>query len=276
VFGWGYFGLARWYSNHQGPMPAVRWQPGSGAIENDLRVLPPYMDMAHNAWALAFAFFGSILAGLLFKHSSAREHESTVALLASRLPAGCWRRPAFAAFLGFGFVIAAVLAGWQSGPEIGAGAAILLTWAVMGLAALGAVCARGCCREAWFGAASFGIGYLIVAFSPILTMALPTDHFLNAVFRPGGPTPARVPTDDDLTTDDGSRRVREALHESIALHLSDANEPRPFGEDPVMIAGHSLLALVAAAVGAVGAMLVASLLGRHSLRGDRLDQGNER
>ncbi len=101
--------------------------------------------------------------------------------------------------------MAAVLdaGGWS--PEIGAGAAFLLTWAVMGLAILGAVCGRGRLREAWFGTASFGIAYLFVAFTPVFTMALPTDHFLNAVFRPGGPTAARERPDVDLTTDDERR-----------------------------------------------------------------------
>ena len=61
---------------------------------------------------------------------------------------------------------------------------------MLGLAILGAVCARGRRREAWFGAASFGIGYLMLAFSSAFTMTLPTDHLLNAVFRPGGPTTA--------------------------------------------------------------------------------------
>ena len=236
------------------------------------------------------------------------------------------------------------------GPEIWAGAAFLLTWALMGLAILGAVCTRGRRREAWFGAASFGIGYLILAFSSVFTTALPTDHFLNAVFRPGGPTTAGERPDDDLTTDDESQRVRQALHEPIALHfpentslkivlehiknairgslgkdlvlhaalgrlrilsqrtskrrvvtidranipaedalrlclgqlgltyrvqsgyvriVPDAYQPLPFEEDPVMIAGHSLLALFAAAFGGVAALFVAGLCGRHRANAGR-------
>ena len=63
----------------------------------------------------------------------------------------------------------------------------MLSCALMGLRMLGAVCTRGRRRNAWIGAASFGIGYLILAFGSVFTMALPTDHFLNAVFRPDGP-----------------------------------------------------------------------------------------
>ena len=45
--------------------------------------------------------------------------------------------------------------------------------------------------------------------------------------------------------------------------VPNAYQPLPFEEDPVMIAGHSLLALFAAAFGGVGALLVAGLCGRH-------------
>ncbi len=221
AFGWGYFGLARWYSYHQGPMPTASWLAGVDNIHNDLFSLPPAVRTAHDAWAMAFAVLGSILTGLIVKQRSAREREHADANLAPGGPAGRWRGPVFAGTVGFSLVVATVLASWRYGHNIGAGAAFLLTWAVMGVAVLGAVGTRGRRRAAWFGAASFGIGYLVVAFSPVSTMALPTDHFLNAVFRSGGPTTAREPTDDDLTTDHESRRVRQALHERIDLHFPE-------------------------------------------------------
>jgi hypothetical protein len=347
VFGWGYFALARWYTYHQGPMPTVCWQPGSGDIHNDLLALLPAVRIAHDAWALAFAVLGGILTGFLFKHSSAHKQVHVDEMRASGGPARGWRAPASAGLLSIGLVaVAAVLASGRWMPEIWAGAAFLLTWALTGLAILGAVCARGRRREVWFGAASFGIGYLIVAFSPVLSMALPTDHFLNAVFRPGGPTTRPEPPVDDLITDDESLRVSRALHEPITLHftertslkivlehiknairgslgkdlvlfaggesrvyppreldknvvtidranipaedalrlclgqigmtyrvqsgyiriVTDAYQPLPFEEDPVMIAGHSLLALCAAGFGGISALLVAGLLGRHKER----------
>ena len=340
VFGWGYFGLARWYSYHEGPMPTVFWLRGSGDIHNDLLSLPPDVRIAHDAWALTVAVLGSILAGILFKHGSARAQEPADYRSVSVGSAGWWRGLAFLGMLVFGLVVAAALAGYQWGPEFGADAAFLLTWAVLGVAILGAVCARGRRREAWIGAAAFGFGYMMLAFGSALTTTLPTDHFINAIFRPGGPTTARERPDDDLTTDLESRRVRHALRGPIDLHVPedtalklvlehikhaihgslgkdlvfhaedsvyrsrefdkgvvtidrvsisaddalrlclvqlgltyrvqsgyvrivpDAYEPLPFGEDPVMIAGHSLLALVAAVFGGVGAPLVAGLLGR--------------
>ena len=49
--------------------------------------------------------------------------------------------------------------------------------------------------------------------------------------------------------------------------VPDAYRPVPFEEDPVMIAGHSLLALIAAAFGGAAAPLVASLCRRQPLSG---------
>jgi hypothetical protein len=345
VFGWGYFALARWYSYHQGPLPTVCWLPGSGDIHNDLLSLPPAVRIAHDAWALALGFLGSIIAGLFFKNGSAREQEHAKEISAPGRAARWRRGPVFVCLLGFGLIVAAVLDAKEWSPEFGAGAAFLLTWTVMGLAVLGAVGTRGRRRDAWLGTAAFGIGYLFVAFSPVLTMALPTDHFLNAVFRPGGPTTARTLPDDHLTTDDESRRIWLALQEPIDVHfpegtslevvlghiknairtssgknlvlfgteppfhprfdrdqrvvtidranipaeealrlclgqigmtyrvqsgyiriVSDAYQPLPFEDDPVMIAGHSLLALCAAGFGGISALLVAGFLGRHKER----------
>ncbi len=175
LFGWGYFALARWYSYHQGPMPTVCWLTGGGDIHNDLLSLPPTVRIAHDAWALAFAILGSIAAGLLFKHSSARQQEHADEMLASGRPAGWWQGPAFVGLLGFGLVVAAVLAGWQWGPDIGAGAAFLLTWALMGLTILSAVCTGGRRRVAWFGAASFwntGVSRAYTPAAPDATAAL--------------------------------------------------------------------------------------------------------
>jgi hypothetical protein len=345
VFGWGYCALARWYTCRQGPMPTVCWLPGAGDIHNDLLALPPAVRIAHDAWSLAFAVLGSILAGLLVKHSLSREPEDANLASESADPAGWWRGPAFAGLLAFGLVaVAAMLATGRWEPESCAGAAFLLTWALLCLAILGAVCARGRRSEGWIGSATFGVGYLILAFGQVVSMELPTNHLLNAVFRPGGPTTVRTLPGDDLTTDDESRRVRLALQEPIDVHfpegtslqvvlghikkairassgkdlvlfgnpeptfrdrlefdqrvvtidradipaedalrlclgqlgmtcgvqsgyvriVRDAYEPLPFAEDPVMIGGHSLLALFAAAMGGAGAVLVAGLLGRHS------------
>lgn len=334
VFGWGYFFLARWYSSHQGPLPTDQFLPGSGDLHGDFRFLPPMVCIAHDACALAFAALGSQLTGLLFK-GSATVGTAPDGARADGDVVGWWRKPAVAGLLGFVLVGAATLAGWRSDPEIGAGTTFLLTWGLAGLAVLGTVFARGRRREAWFGAASFGLGYLVMAFSFLGSPQLPTNHFLNAVLRSEGPTAAGEVFDEDLTTDEENLRVRKALDEPISLHFRedtslkvvldhindairtplrvyanpydrvdvaalrvsidresipakqalrlclgplgltyrvrpgyveiylDVYQPAPFAEDPVMIAGHSLLAMIAAAVGGVAAPIVAGFCGRH-------------
>jgi hypothetical protein len=242
-------------------------------------------------------------------------------------------------------VVVTALAGWRSDPETTAGAIFLLTWGLAGLAILGAILTRGRRREAWLGAASFGLGYLVMAFSPLGSSQLPTNHFLNAVCRPEGPRTAGEVLDEDLTTDEESQRVRKALDEPISLHFRedtslkvvlehikdairgplgaplrvyanpydrmdlealrvsidrenipakdvlrlclgpdgltyriqsgyvriypDAYRPVLFKEDPVMIAGHSLLALIAATIGGVAAPIIAGSCGRHGQDGGR-------
>ncbi len=244
---------------------------------------------------------------------------------------------------GIGLVSIAWLAGAVSDKALAAGTVFLLTWALMGLAVLGAAFGRGRRREVWIGAASFGLGYLILAFSPLVSPKLPTNHWLNAVFRLGGPRTAIDLDDKDLPTDEESRQLRNALAAPVSLHFSgntplgtvlkpikdavrnaigkdpliypawdelrlapteiehllvsvdrenissrdalrlalgqlgltyrvqsgyirvfpDAYRPVRFEDDPLMIAGHSLLALIAAAVGGAGAPIVAGLCGRH-------------
>jgi hypothetical protein len=51
--------------------------------------------------------------------------------------------------------------------------------------------------------------------------------------------------------------------------IADEYRPLPVYEDPVMLVGHSLLALIAAAAGGVAAPIVAGLCGRHGANGGR-------
>jgi len=244
--------------------------------------------------------------------------------------------------LGLG-IVGAVLAGWRWDPEIAAGAIFLLSGALAGLSVLGARFAPGRERQAWLGAASFGLGYLVMAFSVLGSSQWPTNHLINAVVRPGDPRAADEVIDEALTDDDESRKVRKALDRPISLRFRegtslqdflerikaegratlgepfriyptweergplaleelealrvsidrantpvrealrialgplgltyrvqsgfirifpDAYQPAPFPEDPVMIAGHSLIAMVAAAFGGAAAPIMARFLKR--------------
>ncbi len=342
VFGWGYFALAHWYAYHQGPLPTVGFLPGAGTLHGDLRTAAPLVRLAYDAWTLAFAVLGSVVAGLLSKRPTADEPGDLSGAQLYGQDRGWWRRPVWLGLLISGLVVAATLAGWRWDADLGAGTAFLFTWALAGLMGVGAVSARGRAREVWLGAASFGLGYLILAFGPVCPAVLPTNHLLNAIVRPGGPTTDDIP-DEDLTSDEQSHWVQKALEEPITLHFPgptslkvvldrirdaarralgkdpfisavwhngykyeiaeldhamvfidrenipagkalqlclaqlgwtyrvqsggvrifpDAYEPIPFEKDPVMIAGHSLLALIAAAIGGVAAPIIAGLWGR--------------
>ena len=57
AFGWGYFALARWYTFHEGPLPTVRFLPGSGHLHGDFLSLPPIVRLRtmHGPWRSRFS-----------------------------------------------------------------------------------------------------------------------------------------------------------------------------------------------------------------------------
>ena len=67
--------------------------------------------------------------------------------------------------MGVGLAIlyaAAAVVGMRTAPVLWAGTTVLLTWAVLGLVALGAVFSRGQRRARRLGALLFGAGYLLL------------------------------------------------------------------------------------------------------------------
>ncbi len=72
---------------------------------------------------------------------------------------------------------------------------------------------------------------------------------------------ASIPAEDALRLCLGQVGLTYRVQSGYIRIVPDAYQPLPFAEDPVMIAGHSLLALFAAACGAAGGRLVASLRG---------------
>jgi hypothetical protein len=78
------------------------------------------------------------------------------------------------------------LAAPRSDPALWVGAVYLLTWAVLGFAAIGFVCGRGPRRMIWFGAALFGLGYMVLTRGPARPepdeyVHIIADQFLTAV-----------------------------------------------------------------------------------------------
>ncbi len=74
---------------------------------------------------------------------------------------------------------------------------------------------------------------------------------------------ANIPAEDALRLCLGQIGLTYRVQSGYVRIVPDAYEPLPFAEDPVMIAGHSLLALVAAAFGGAGAVFVECFCGRH-------------
>jgi hypothetical protein len=105
---------------------------------------------------------------------------------------------------------------------------------------------------------------MFLSFGPIASSDLPTSHLLNAVFRLHYPTRSAEPADDDLAHDAESVLIKRALEK-----FPDEYEPLPFQDDPVMVAGHSLLAILAAWFGGVAAPLVAGACRRRAARDGR-------
>jgi hypothetical protein len=75
---------------------------------------------------------------------------------------------------------------------------------------------------------------------------------------------ANIPAEDALRLCLGQIGMTYRVQSGYVRIITDAYQPLPFEEDPVMIAGHSLLALCAAGFGSISALLVAGLLGRHN------------
>jgi hypothetical protein len=150
--GWGYFALAHWCTYHEAPMPTVAFLPGSGALRGDLLRAPPIVLIAHDVWTLAFAVLGSILGARLASHAATNESSSATSVPSDCHKSGWWRNLAFVGRLGLILLIAAALLGWWVDVDLGAGTVFVLTWALLGLAALGAILGRGWRRHAWIGA----------------------------------------------------------------------------------------------------------------------------
>src|SRR5262249_44379696 len=115
-----------------------------------------------------------------------------------REDSGWWRGPALMGVLGFALAVT-VMAGWRWNPEIASGSIFLLAWALAGLASLGALFAGGRARESSIGAASLGLGYLVMVFSGLGSSQWPTNHLIDALTRPGDPPAAEESMGDVFT-----------------------------------------------------------------------------
>jgi hypothetical protein len=238
VFGWGYMALAFWSPFDSARLPTVTllvplfekvkvWAIGvfgSGQFRGPVDQC--FAQIAHSFWALLAAILGGMLATALFAIPEfPSERPATEMQNASQSLQTWWRWPALIGLSGV--ALAVTLGAVTSGlaPMLWAGLTFLLTWVLLGLAILGALLIRGRPREIWRGAALFGWGYLILAFSlhPFRAASpyLVTGHFLNTIRPWFPPSVSGLPIGYDRT-DPESVRILKILERPVPMRFPTA------------------------------------------------------
>jgi hypothetical protein len=177
LFGWGYSSLVFRYWNLSPALPTTRLllalEPRFGFLAQRLNafdgesVHAAYFQVGQSLWTIVAAFFGGLLARVCFGGVTGQSGQvhSDPQLVATMLRRP-WIWPAIIALTGFALVVSVARLGSRISPELGSGAAFVLTCGLIGLAGLGAVLGRGKRREIWLGASLFGAGFLLVALGP--------------------------------------------------------------------------------------------------------------
>jgi hypothetical protein len=152
--------------------------------------------------SLVVATVGGLIAHVLFSVPTSRPAASDERDRQTRPLRTAWRRMVALGLAGLAGCTGLVIAGTRSDPALWVGAAYLLTWAVLGMAALGFACGQGRRRMVCLGAASFGLGYMVLnrgpdRFEESSYAHLVADQFLDSL-RPWLPPvlsgfPARTP-----------------------------------------------------------------------------------
>ncbi len=183
-----------------------------------------FFQIGHCLFALLAASVGAVLSRWLFGAAIEMSEETK-----ARSPAADEVRPRkwWVTSLIFGssglalFAIAS--AGSVLPPGLWAGSTFLLTCCLLGLMAFGAVVARGRRRQAWLGAAVFGVSFMIMAFvrldyGPL--PHLPTGEFLDEL-RPRLPAVANGLWSDPNNTTAANARIHELLKQPVPMHFNE-------------------------------------------------------
>jgi hypothetical protein len=187
--------------------------------------------IGHCLWTLVLAILGGTLSRVFFAVPASGSERAEIGSDRENQPGWKrWRRPAGVAVAGLALL--AVLAAVRSRPAPGlwAGATFVLTCALIGLTALGAVLDRRRRGEIWLGATLFGAGYMILAFGhdPIAyPWRLPTDQFLIAL-KPWFPRAAEgffVSSDSVAAV---NVRILKALDQPVPAHFPEGETLEDF------------------------------------------------
>lgn len=235
VFGWGYMAPAFWDDPDLPRLPPVvllnalmsyigppvSWQPGYRGIADN-----PYFLVGHSLCSLVAACLGGMLAHAFFAAPSAQPGALGADQQQSRPVPDRWRRRlAVIGLAGPVVFMVAALAWLRTAPGLWAGATVLLTWGVLCLTAVAAVCRRGRRRAACLGATLFGAGYMILVSGQSLEYQTwpqyATNRLLNA-FRPWLPPAVReFPAKSDGIAF-ANARVLKALDQLVPMRFPQA------------------------------------------------------
>lgn len=230
LFGWGYLALV-FLADHPRNLPTDHF---IDAVMPRVNVAPfthdfggwagdAYYQVGHCLFGLGFAAGGGLMAFLLFGAAATRPEEAIAEGRPDTFPPRRrWRRAPFFGLTALVVAPAAALVGllWAPGPS--AAAASLATWAVLGLAVVGAVFGPQRRRAAWLGAALFGIGYLGLIFH---LRSLPnwphvmTDRLLYSVRGWFPRIVWEAPTLNEGAA--ANARIYRALDRAIPLHFPE-------------------------------------------------------
>jgi hypothetical protein len=192
-------------------------KPGASALS--------FMQIGHCLWALIAAVLGGLLAVACFGAAAGR-----AASLGAEQPPPAdaprkwWVRPAIIGLAGFALVASVAVAGASGPPGLWAGATFLLTWALIGVAVLGALLGRGKRRETWLGAALFGAGFMMLAFDQPPHFEPwpnnPTIPLLNSL-RPGFPPFVTGFPHDWRQRAAANARILKALEQPVSARFEE-------------------------------------------------------
>jgi hypothetical protein len=148
----------------QGGGGVVRWGLTGHMFLPGVSPHSAYSQAGHSLFSLGFATVGGLLALFLFRGRVVRSEVVVGPIPVVRVPRRWWgwSRVIAPAALVAGTVVA--LAGLRRAPWLSCAATMYVTWGLLGLAAVGAICHPGRARAAWLGAALFGIGYMGLMF----------------------------------------------------------------------------------------------------------------
>jgi hypothetical protein len=144
-----------------------------------------------------------------------------------------WMMPAVIVLSGLALSVGAAIACARLDSAVSAGLAYLVTWWLIGLAALGALLGRGRRRETWLGATFFGAGFMLLVFNRSL-------HYDRDYPRPYEPTvellnvlrPRFAALVDGFSASNNlivtSGRIARALDEPVTIQCADGTTLEDF------------------------------------------------